>query len=98
MKPERAHSSRLWIPLCRLKRSRFRSAACLTIAGVAVGFTFGIMLALLQGGLVRMQQNPVTKDKLDLLKRSLWKGRAARPKHAKEEVTTLQHARPEATS
>lgn len=77
------------------------------IAGVAAGFTFGIMLALLRGGLLRMQQNPVTKDKLDLLKRSLWTGRTARPKQAKEEVTTLQakeevtrlqHARPEATS
>jgi tyrosine-protein kinase Etk/Wzc len=68
------------------------------IGGVAAGFTFGIMLALLRGGMLRMQQNPVTKDKLDLLKRSLWDGRAARPKHAKEEVTALQHARPEATS
>jgi tyrosine-protein kinase Etk/Wzc len=69
------------------------------IAGIAVGFTFGIMLALLQGGLARMRQNPVTKDKLDLLKRSLWKGRAApRPKHAKEEVTALRHARPETTT
>jgi len=68
-------------------------------AGIAVGFTFGIMLALLQGGLARMQQNPVTKDKLDLLKRSLWKGQAApRPKHAKEEVTALRHARPETTT
>jgi uncharacterized protein involved in exopolysaccharide biosynthesis len=77
------------------------------IAGLAVGFTFGIMLALLQGGLLRMQQNPVTKDKLDLLKRSLWNGRSVRTRQAKEEVTTLQgkeevttlhHARPEATS
>jgi uncharacterized protein involved in exopolysaccharide biosynthesis len=69
-----------------------------TMAGLAVGFTFGIMLALLQGGLVRMQQNPVTKDKLDLLKRSLWKGHTARPKQVKEEVAALRHARPEATS
>jgi hypothetical protein len=55
-------------------------------------------MALLQGGLLRMQQNPVTKDKLDLLKRSLWSGRTARPKQAKEEVAALRHARPEATS
>ena len=32
------------------------------------GFTFGIMFALLQGGLARMQHNPATKDKLDLLR------------------------------
>ena len=85
----------------------FPKRGLFAIAGVAVGFTFGIMLALLQGGLLRMQQNPVTKDKLDLLKRSLWSDRKARPKQvkeevktpqAKEEVTTLHHARPEATS
>lgn len=76
----------------------FPKRSLFLIAGVAVGFTFGIMLALLQGGLLRMQQNPVTKDKLDLLKRSLWSGRTARPKQVDEEVTTLQHARPEATS
>ncbi len=76
----------------------FPKRGLFAIAGVAVGFTFGIMLALLQGGLLRMQQNPVTKDKLDLLKRSLWNGRSAKPKQTKEEVTTLQHARPEATS
>ena len=85
----------------------FPKRGLFAIAGVAVGFTFGIMLALLQGGLLRMQQNPVTKDKLDLLKRSLWRGREVRPKQVKEEVTALQvkeevtrlhHARPEATS
>lgn len=68
------------------------------VSGLAVGFTFGIMMALLQGGLLRMQQNPVTKDKLDLLRLSLWKGHTARPKQVKEEVAALRHARPEATS
>jgi uncharacterized protein involved in exopolysaccharide biosynthesis len=76
----------------------FPKRGLFAVAGVAVGFTFGIMMALLQGGLLRMQQNPVTKDKLDLLKRSLWNGRTARPKQAKEEVAALRHARPEATS
>lgn len=76
----------------------FPKRGLLAITGVALGFTFGIMMALLQGGLLRMQQNPVTKDKLDLLKRSLWSGRTARPKQAKEEVAALRHARPEATS
>ena len=78
----------------------------LAIGGLAAGFTFGIMLALLQGGLVRMQHNPATKDKLDLLKRSLWSGsRKARAKvkanqvgeEEEEEVRSLRHARPEAT-
>lgn len=85
----------------------FPKRGLFAIAGVAVGITLGIMLALLQGGLLRMQQNPVTKDKLDLLKRSLWNERPVRTKQVKEEVTTLQaeeevgglqHARPEATS
>jgi uncharacterized protein involved in exopolysaccharide biosynthesis len=42
--------------------------------GLAAGFTLGIMLALLQGGLLRMQQNAATRDKLELLKMSLWSG------------------------
>jgi tyrosine-protein kinase Etk/Wzc len=80
------------------EKKSFPKRGMLTIAGLSVGFTFGIMLALLQGGLMRMQHNPATKEKLDLLKRSLWKGRADKPKPAKEEVGALQHARPEATS
>jgi tyrosine-protein kinase Etk/Wzc len=76
----------------------FPKRGLLAITGVALGFTFGIMMALLQGGLLRMQQNPVTKDKLDLLKRSLWNGRTARAKKAQEEVAALRHARPEASS
>src|SRR6185437_4796172 len=62
------------------------------IAAIAVGFTFGIMLALLQGGLARMRQNPVTKDKLDLLKRSLWKGSKRKRRQEKEKVRALHHA------
>jgi uncharacterized protein involved in exopolysaccharide biosynthesis len=80
------------------EKKSFPKRGLLMIAGLSVGFTFGIMLALLQGGLVRMQHNPATKEKLDLLKCSLWKGRAAKPKPAKEEVGALRHARPEATS
>ena len=94
-------------PAVAPEEKTFPKRGLFLIAGFSVGFTFGIMLALLQGGLLRMQQNPVTKDKLDLLKRSLWNGRSVRTKQAKEEVTTLQgkeevttlrHARPEATS
>jgi uncharacterized protein involved in exopolysaccharide biosynthesis len=80
------------------EKKSFPKRGLLTIAGLSVGFTLGIMLALLQGGLLRMQHNPATKEKLDLLKRSLWTGRTARPKPVKEEVTALQHARPETTS
>jgi uncharacterized protein involved in exopolysaccharide biosynthesis len=81
------------------EQKSFPKRGLLTIGGVAVGFTFGIMLALLRGGLVRMQHNPVTKEKLDLLKRSLWQGRRRRrPKKVQEEeVGALRHARPEAT-
>jgi uncharacterized protein involved in exopolysaccharide biosynthesis len=42
----------------------------ITMAGAVLGLTIGIMLVLLQGGLVRMQRNPATKAKLELLKRS----------------------------
>jgi tyrosine-protein kinase Etk/Wzc len=79
------------------EKKSFPKRGMLTITGLSVGFTLGIMLALLQGGLVRMQHNPATKDKLDLLKCSLWMGPAAKPKPAQEEVSALQHARPEAT-
>lgn len=80
------------------EQKSFPKRGLFTLAGIALGFTFGIMLALLQGGLVRMQHNPVTKDKLDLLKRSLWSGgRIPKRKAAKEEVGSLRHARPEAT-
>lgn len=73
----------------------FPKRGFLTTAGVVVGFTFGIMLALLQGGLARMQMNPAPKDKLDLLKRSLWA--RAISKKEREEVSAGHHPRPEAT-
>lgn len=79
------------------EQKSFPKRGFFVITGLAVGFTFGIMLALLQGGLVRMQHNPVTKDKLDLLRRSLWNGRAVKPQQAEKEVGALRHARPEAT-
>lgn len=79
------------------EQKSFPKRGLFALAGVALGFTFGIMMALLQGGLVRMQQNPVTKDKLDLLKLSLWSGRAPKRQSAKEEVGALRPARPEAT-
>jgi len=79
------------------EQKSFPKRGLFTLGGLAAGFTFGIMLALLQGGLLRMQQNPVTKDKLDLLKRSLWSGRKSRPQPATEKVGVLHQARPEAT-
>jgi tyrosine-protein kinase Etk/Wzc len=79
------------------EQKSFPKRGLFVLAGVGLGFTCGIMLALLQGGLVRMQHNPVTKDKLDLLRRSLWSGRAPRRQPAKEEVGGLRHARPEVT-
>jgi uncharacterized protein involved in exopolysaccharide biosynthesis len=80
------------------EKKSFPKRGMLTITGLSVGFTLGIMLALLQGGLVRMRHNPATKDKLDLLKCSLWMGSAAvKSKRAQEEVGALRHARPETT-
>lgn len=79
------------------EQKSFPKRGLLIVAGVSVGFTCGLMLALLQGGLARMQHNPATKDKLDLLKRSLWSGRKHRRQSVKEEVSALRHARPEAT-
>lgn len=82
------------------EQKSFPKRGMLLLGGVSVGFTFGIMLALLQGGLVRMQHNPVTKEKLDLLKRSLWNGgHRRRPEKVQEkkEAGALRHARPEAT-
>jgi tyrosine-protein kinase Etk/Wzc len=78
------------------EQKSFPKRGLLTIAGVAGGFTFGIMLALLQGGLVRIRQNPATKDKLDLLRRSLWKGRrpATKPQPVPEEVGGGERATP----
>jgi len=93
-------------PAITPEKKSYPKRGLLSVGGLAAGFTFGIMLALLQGGLVRMQQNPATKDKLDLLKRSLWSGsRKARAKvkanqvgeEEEEEVRSLRHARPEAT-
>ena len=79
------------------EQKSFPKRGLLTLGGLSLGFTFGIMLALLQGGLVRMQHNPATKDKLDLLKRSLWSGSKSKRQPANEEVGALHHARPEAT-
>jgi hypothetical protein len=79
------------------EKKSFPKRGMLTITGLSVGFTLGIMLALLQGGLVRMRHNPATKDKLDLLKCSLWMGHTVKAQAVKEEVGALQHARPEAT-
>jgi tyrosine-protein kinase Etk/Wzc len=94
-------------PATTPEKKSFPKRGLLMIGGLAAGFTLGIMFALLQGGLARMRQNPATKDKLDLLKMSLWSSNA-KPTRAKvkpkkvgeeeeEEVHSLRHARPEAT-
>ncbi|WP_348263797.1 Wzz/FepE/Etk N-terminal domain-containing protein [Telmatobacter sp. DSM 110680] len=77
------------------EQKSFPKRGMFIIAGLAGGFTFGIMLALFQGGLARMQHNPATKDKLDLLRRSLWKGRTAtKPKPVPDEVSGGERATP----
>ena len=84
-------------PAVAPEQRSFPKRGLFTLAGIAVGFTFGVMLALLQGGLARMQQNPATKDKLDLLRRSMWSGSKRKRRQEKEKVRALHHARPEAT-
>lgn len=75
------------------EQKSFPKRGMFVIAGLAGGFTFGIMFALFQGGLVRMRHNPATKDKLDMLKRSLWKGRTAtKPKPVPDEVSGSERA------
>ncbi|WP_239462056.1 GumC family protein [Occallatibacter savannae] len=94
-------------PAVTPEKKSFPKRGLLIAGGLAMGFTLGLMLALLQGGLVRMRQNPATKDKLDLLKMSLWSGSTGRtrakvrPQKVGEvqegEVHPLRHVRPEAT-
>ena len=84
-------------PAVAPEQRSFPKRGLFSLAGIAVGFTFGIMLALLQGGLARMKQNPATKDKLDLLRRSMWSGSKRKRRQEKEKVRALHHARPEAT-
>jgi tyrosine-protein kinase Etk/Wzc len=84
-------------PAVAPEQKSFPKRGMFLLAGLAVGFTFGVMLTLLQGGLVRMQHNPATKDKLDLLRRSLWSGSEAKQPQATEKVGSLRHARPEVT-
>ena len=94
-------------PATTPEKKSFPKRGMLMLGGVAAGFTFGIMFALLQGGLARMRQNPATKDKLDLLRMSLWSDRGTRTRvkarakkvgeEEEEEVHSLRHVRPEAT-
>lgn len=85
-------------PAVAPEQKSFPKRGLFAIFGVALGFTFGIMLALMQGGLVRMQQNPATKGKLDLLKQSLATGREAKARKTNDdEVRAVQHARTENT-
>jgi tyrosine-protein kinase Etk/Wzc len=94
-------------PATTPEKKSFPKRGMLMLGGVAAGFTLGLMFALLQGGLARMRQNPATKDKLDLLKMSLWTGAETRTRakvkakkvgeEEEEEVHSLRHARPEAT-
>jgi len=92
-------------PALAPEKKSYPKRGMMTMGGLMAGFTFGLMLALLQGGLVRMQQNSATKGKLDLLRRSLWNRREATAKteavkvadEDTEKVRSLRHARSEAT-
>jgi tyrosine-protein kinase Etk/Wzc len=88
-------------PAVAPEQKSFPKRGLFIVSGVAVGFTFGIMLALLQGGLARMQHNPATKGKLDLLKSSLVIGRGTKSTQKtvdeEDEVRAVHHARTETT-
>jgi len=51
----------------------------MTMAGAIVGLTIGIMFALLRGGLARLQNNPATRAKIDVLKDLAYPRRAGKP-------------------
>lgn len=51
----------------------------MTVAGAVVGLTVGIMFALLRGGLARLQGDPATKAKLEVLKNLAYLRRAGEP-------------------
>jgi uncharacterized protein involved in exopolysaccharide biosynthesis len=51
----------------------------MTIAGAVVGLTIGIMFALLRGGLARLQRDPATREKLEVLKDLAYLRRAGKP-------------------
>ena len=61
------------------EKKTFPKRGVIIMSGTAAGFTFGLMFALLQGGLARMQHNPATRDKLTLLRGLIWMGKTATP-------------------
>jgi uncharacterized protein involved in exopolysaccharide biosynthesis len=60
------------------EQKSFPNRARITIAGAVAGLSLGIMLALLRGGLVRMQQDPAASAKLGLLKQTILAQRSRR--------------------
>jgi len=81
------------------EKKSFPKRGLIIMSGIAVGFTFGLMFALLQGGLARMQHNPATRDKLTLLRGLIWIGKTARPAPVPAESGKVKdfHTKPEAT-
>jgi tyrosine-protein kinase Etk/Wzc len=56
----------------------------ITVTGAALGLTIGAMLALLQGGLVRLRSNSAMREKLDLLKSSVFARQALKSSDGSE--------------
>jgi uncharacterized protein involved in exopolysaccharide biosynthesis len=82
-------------PAVQPEQKSFPKRGLICIAGAATGLTLGIMFALLQGGLARMQENPATREKLALLKQSLSISRS-RAKAEPSDIRDLK-TRPQAT-
>jgi tyrosine-protein kinase Etk/Wzc len=81
------------------EKKSFPKRSLIILSGTAAGFTFGLMFALLQGGLARIQHNPATRDKLTLLGGSIWMRKTAKapPGAAEPDKVKDLGRRPEAT-
>ena len=79
------------------EKKSFPKRGVIIMSGTAAGFTFGLMFALLQGGLARMQHNPATRDKLTLLRGLIWMEKTATPVPAESANVRDLRTKPEAT-
>jgi uncharacterized protein involved in exopolysaccharide biosynthesis len=81
------------------EKKSFPKRGVIIMSGTAAGFTFGLMFALLQGGLARMQHNPATREKLTQLRGLIWMGKTATPAPTSGESGKVRDLRtkPEAT-
>ena len=75
------------------EKKSFPNRGLIIMSWTAAGFTFGLMVALLQGGLARMQHNPATRGKLTLLTGLIWMGKTEKPALAPAEQGEVRDLR-----